>query len=530
LPHPEHRAPRPDARDALLDAIGCRAACPVHTNAGQYARAVGRGDLREAVRIARARNPMVRTTAWVCTHPCEAGCIREAIDAPLSLRDLKRYAVERVDPAEVAPQPHDARGRGHRIAIVGAGPAGLAAAHDLALLRYRVTVFEAAETAGGMPATLIPPFRLPAAVVAADVADIERLGVEIRTGTWVEGPPTELLGAGYDRVLVATGAPRGRPLDVPGARLPGVYDGLQLLRALARGDPTGLGERIVVVGGGDTAVDVARAVGRAASGDVSLVFRRPRLDGRARRQEAERAAAEGVRLVPGAIPVAVQGSERVEGLVVSTVRTYHDAEARYRPSARAGTRVLLEADSVVVAVGRTGAVDAPPLDGAAVSTGRGTHLRIGDGWAGGGDLGGAGTVVAAMADGQELARWVDRELTGGEPRTSVRLSRTGRTPHPSPEPIGRRKPDSPPTASIEGGRCLNCWIGVRVAPDGGCIECGRCAEACPGGALATPPVGDSPREPGVAGRRCLRCGLCVERCPTSCLELVEVCEEACRDG
>ena len=511
-------------------------ACPVRTRAGLYAQAIARGDLERAVRIARASNPMVRTTAWVCTHPCESGCVRQSYDAPLALRALKRYAVERVDPTAVAPEPRDTRGEGFSIAVIGGGPAGLAAAHDLALLGYRVTVFEAAKFAGGMPAQLIPSFRLPRAVVAADVADVERLGVVVRTGVRVQERPAELRAAGFDRVIVTTGAPRGIRLDIPGAHLPGVIDALDVLAALDRGDPVDLGERSVIVGGGDTAVDVARAIRRAGPNDVSIAFRRPRIEGRARGEEAARAVAEGIHLRPGVIPVGVHGSQRVGGLILSEVVTYHDAGARYRPRPRPGTRTLLEADSVVVAVGRKRDPEAEELVGATYRTDHGAVLQVGDGWAAGGDLGGAGTVVAAMADGQALARWADRELTQGAGRTSVRLAPAEHPLQRSPRTTERQTPDSPATASIEGSRCLNCWKTVILAEDGECLKCGRCAEACPGGALLNatddgdPPFLPRPPAPvWLDGHRCLRCGLCVERCPVGCLEFVETVEES-HDG
>jgi len=479
---------------------------------------------------------MVRTTAWICTHPCETACVRRIYDAPVALRALKRYAVEQVDPTPLAPRPIDARGEGYSIAVIGAGPAGLSAAHDLALLGYRVTAFEAREAAGGVPASLIPSFRLPAEVVAADVSDVERLGVEIRTGERVPTRPDELRAAGFDRVIVATGAPRGLGLDLPGARLPGVFDALALLRSMARGERSALGDRVVVVGGGDTAVDAARAVRRSGVSEVSIAFRKARIEGRARRQEAASAVAEGIHLRPGVIPVGIHGADRVRGLVLSAVVTYHDAMARYRPRARDGTKTILDADSVVVAVGRQQDEAAAALQGSSRPTDHGSALRIGDGWAAGGDVTGPGPLVQALADGQALARWVDRELTGEERRVSVNVRHASSVSMPSPQPAERHEPTTPAAASLEGSRCLNCWITVQFDEDGECAQCGRCAESCPGGALGAGvddhSVPSPPAQPSwLDARSCLRCGLCVERCPAGCLQLVEVVEEATdRDG
>ncbi len=523
----------PDLADAL-DRIGCRGACPVHTDAGHYARAIARGDWTEAVREARARNPLVSICATICPHPCEQHCARAAIDAPLALRALKRAALEQVDPREVAPRPHSDRGRGHRVAVVGAGPAGLSAAHDLALLGYAVTLFEASARAGGVPDQAILPFRLPPAALQRDVDGVLALGVELRTRTAMD-PATaqdELRGEGFERVIVATGLPRGRPLPLDGATLDGVYDGLTLLRQLRRGEAVGVGSRVAVIGGGDTAVDVAAALRRLDAGgrlvtpegddepvdrEVTLVFRRRRLAARAHAEGARGAVLDGVALRAGAILLEVAGRRRVEGLRLARVATYHDPRLRYRPRPLPGSEYRLEADTVVVAVGRE---PEPGWEGAAD--------RIGD----------AGSAIEAVAAGQRAAARIDRELTGGEPRPRPRLSLRGPAPvaHPRPVRMARAVPTeaigparlrvqpveaplSPEAAAREGARCLDCRVTVLSELDDEaqrCALCGRCVDHCPAGALWFEAV-----EPGTALRydaeRCLRCGLCVERCPAGCL-------------
>lgn len=497
--------------DPLHHAIGCRRACPVHTDAGRYAQALARGDAREAVRIARLRNPLVSVCAYVCTHPCEDACVRARHDQALSLRRLKRMALEQVDPTEVAPRPGSSRGEGHAVAVVGAGPAGLAAAHDLRLLGYPVTLFEAGAAPGGLPAQAIPPFRLPREALERDVRQILALGVDFRGG--VEVPlDADLRAEGFERTLLTTGLPRGVALPVAGADHPAVLDGLAVLRELALDRHPEIGPRVVVVGGGDTAVDVARAVLRIPGVEsVRLVFRRPRLDGRSRREEARAAEAEGVHLDPVAVPRSVEEQEHGVALIVAEVATYHDPHARYRPRTRPGTRRRIEADHILVAVGRRG----PPLPegGVAQTAGQDSHIITAEAWAAGGDRTGGGTVIGAVADGQALARWVDRGLTGGDEDTPPRYRAVSSPPHTRPRSDARRE-----SAAQEGARCLNCYATVWTRDDSVCVACGRCVDGCPASALA---MGDDGEAVLARDDRCLRCGLCVERCPVGCLQWVE---------
>jgi len=485
---------RPELLLPLLEGIGCRRACPVHTPAGLYARAVARGDLDEAFRLAALRNPFVRTCAFICTHPCEDACARSAVDEPLALRRLKRVAVEGGTPPPTPPRLD--RGEGRRVAIVGAGPAGLTAAYDLALLGYAVTAFEAHAEPGGMPRHAIPRFRLPTEALEADVRAMLDAGFELRCSTPVDSVD-DLLADGFERVAVATGLPRGRPLDVPGHDLPGVHDGLDVLRAGVAGDDLGLGHDVAVIGGGDTAVDAARALVRTGR-DVTLLVRRLSLEGRARQQEARAARDEGVRQVTGVVPVSIDGDDRVTAVIHSRVATYHDPRGSYRPRVRPASRTRLAVDSVVVAIGRTPGLEAPP------------------GGIAGGDLTGAGTVIAAVAHGHSMASHIDRDLAGGAVHVPGPGPGFERGPsHPNP-------PHSPRLnePSAEGRRCLDCWtqVGPRAHADA-CLACGRCVNGCPVSALRL--------LDGLHwdGSRCLRCGLCIERCPAECLSAHQLGEE-----
>jgi ferredoxin len=365
------------------------------------------------------------------------------------------------------------------------------------------------------------------------------LGVELRCGVDIDADRgvDELLADGFERVVVATGLPRGRVLPLEGAGLPGIVDGLTLLRRLARDEPVELGRRVAVIGGGDTAVDVAAAARRlgpdgrlvtlAEGGvpvdrvpvdrEVTLVFRRRQLAARAHAEQARGATLDGVGSLGRVVPLEIIGRGRVEGLRLARVATYHDAAGRYRPRPLPGSEWRVEVDTVIAAIG-----------------------RVPDGTWGGGPLliEDAGTVIHAVAAGQRAAARVDRELTGGgEARQPITVRPAScAVTHPRPAPGRRasapevRGPErlllrtleselSPGDAAREGARCLDCRITVESRAGTSaerCALCGRCVEGCPMSALWLEPV-----EMGTALRydpgRCLRCGLCVERCPAGCL-------------
>lgn len=572
-----HPLSRADLATALAG-IGCRSGCPLGTDAGRYARAVARGDMEQAVRIARRENPLVSACAHICHHPCESRCARGRLDEALALRELKRFAVSQVDPATVAPEPLDGRGAGRRVAVVGAGPAGLAASHDLARLDYRVTLLEADHRAGGMLEQAIPPFRLPRAELRRDIHGILSLGIELRSNAALghDFSLADLRAEGHERVIVATGLPRGAPLPLGGDSVPGVHDGLEILRALAAGEPVELGETVVVVGGGDTAVDVARAVMRLtregrlprapgvwpAGRTVRLVFRRRELAEGARWEEAHAAESEGIQLLGGVFPRRFLGRERATGIEVSDVATYRDSTGRYHPRPRPGTRRAVPGESVVVAVGRIADPAADPGPGTLEDGG----LKRGRDWIAGGDLVRGGSVVAALAAGRSMAARVDQELTGGERRTRIYVSSRGTSPPAANwgttrggARAGRAEarvgddpgggPDRPVLtarmARAEGSRCLDCFGAVlhdsRIAE---CALCGRCVSGCPVHALrlvsgaAAHADGLVPGETRVDGTtflvadddRCVRCGLCAERCPVGCLEILALREERSAHG
>src|SRR6266542_2732009 len=272
----EYSAVVPDFR-YFLELIPCRSACPVRTNAGGYVRAVAEGDTARGYRIARAPNPLASTCGRICAHPCESKCRRGVIDQPISIRALKRTLTERhgvenalsAQPISLKPLQVAVTGSegAARVGVIGAGPAGLSCAHDLALLGYRVTLFDAAPVVGGMLYQGVPEYRLSRDLIRAEVDQILSLGVELKL-EWRLGrvfTVGDLLRNDYAAVFLALGASRGRELSIPGKDLDGVINGVDFLLNANLGYRVALGERVIVVGGGNVAIDVARTVLRYAS-------------------------------------------------------------------------------------------------------------------------------------------------------------------------------------------------------------------------------------------------------------------------
>ena len=264
----------PDAR-WLWENEPCRAACPVHTDAGGYVTAIAEGRFADAYRIAREPNPFPSICGRVCAAPCETSCRRGTVDAPVAIRALKRFVSERYGVESFAGAAEWHRGHGpvpptgeHSVGIVGGGPGGLAAAHDLRMAGHRVTVYESEQRLGGMMVLGIPEYRLPRALIDRETEAIVSLGIDVELGCRIGTDVTfdELLDR-HDAVFVCVGAGRGRELNIPGHDLDGVVSAIEFLLNVNRGFRVELGERVVVVGGGNVAFDAARTALRASAMD-----------------------------------------------------------------------------------------------------------------------------------------------------------------------------------------------------------------------------------------------------------------------
>jgi len=547
----------------FVDLIPCRTGCPVRTNAGGYVRAVAEGETARGYRIARAPNPLASTCGRICAHPCESTCRRGAIDQPISIRALKRTLTERhgventlgAEPLRLTPLQLAVSGAGGplKIGVVGAGPAGLSCAHDLALIGYRVTIFEAAPVVGGMLYQGVPEYRLSRDLIRAEVDQILALGVDLKTN-WRLGRDftvSDLRRNGYAAVFLALGATRGRDLNIPGADLDGVINGVDFLLNANLGYRVALGERVVVIGGGNVAIDVARTALRYAASDgaaqlpepaeqllhawgydnafidaartalrlgarhVQLVSLESRSQMPAHPDEVREAEEEGITLLPGRGPKVILGkSGRVAGLETLDVASLFDANGRFNPAFVEGSARHLEADTIILAVGQRPDTECLSADREIEITPRGlvavdsrTLATTMPGVYCGGDLAfGPRIVIEAEADGKRAALAIHESLGGGTvPRAHARfrpveLHRAGdrydRIPRqaiptvPVERRTGFREVEdgySEADARREASRCL--WCNVETIFDSAkCILCSACVEICPEACLVLMPA------------------------------------------
>jgi formate dehydrogenase (NADP+) beta subunit len=546
----------------FLDLVPCRTACPVHTDAGAYVRAVAEWDTARGYGIARAPNPLASTCGRICAHPCESKCRRGLIDQPISIRALKRVITERHGvesprgkTAEMlAPLGLAAKSQGAaaRVAVVGAGPAGISCAHDLALLGYRVTLFDAAPVIGGMLYQGVPEYRLPRDLIRAEVDQVLALGVELRLN-WRLGRDFsvgDLRRNEYAAVFLALGATRGRELEIPGRQLDGVINGVDFLLNANLGYRVSLGQRVVVVGGGNVAIDVARTVLRYATKEtpdlpqgaeqllqtwgydnafldaartalrlgarhVQLVSLESRGEMPAHPDEVREAEEEGITLVPGRGPKAIVGDGgRVSALETLDVQSVFDEMHRFSPKFVAGSEKRLPADTIILAVGQQPDTACLSGDPEIEITPRGlvkvepqTLATTLPGVYAGGDLAfGPRIVIDAVADGKRAALAIHDHLGGGAvPRARGRfveipLDRSGdrydRIPRQTVPtlPVARRtgfreveEGFGEEQARVEGSRCLQCNV-ETVFDSERCILCGACVEICSEACLALVPL------------------------------------------
>ena len=511
---------------------------------------IAQGHHEEAYALARGPNPFASVCGRVCAHPCEAACRRGAIDAPVHIRALKRVVSEKYgiesgrsfeDIAKVVEKPRPKAARAGRIAIVGAGPAGLACAHDLALMGHNVVVFDGAPVPGGMMRMGIPAYRLPRAQLEREIDFIRWLGVEIRLGMPIGGEVSfASLTRDFDAVFLAPGCPKGRGLKIPGADLSGVLTAIDLLARVNLGQPIEVGKRVVVVGGGNVAYDAARSARRfggtsapdesshnlaidaamvafsVMGREVTLVTLESRDEMPADPTEIAEGAEEGVRLINRRGPQEVVGDAgRVTALRTIDVARVFDDAGRFAPTFTPGTEKDIPCDTVVIAVGQmadlsflgdghglaTSAQNLITVDPGTLSTSRAGVFA-------GGDIAfGPRIVISAVADGRRAARAIDTHLTGrtdAPPRHRLRVFSTFGYDHPfalgdyetRPRgplpslPVERRTAGAEvervltlPEARVEASRCLHCWVNTVFDSSrmngSECIECGGCVDVCP---------------------------------------------------
>jgi NADPH-dependent glutamate synthase beta subunit-like oxidoreductase len=570
----------PDLQDWKAQ-VKCQAGCPVATDAGRYVQLIADGRDEEAYLVARAPNPFASVCGRVCAAPCEDACRRGSIDAPISIRALKRsvcerFGVESVHPdtqdrlrqelvsegnryaghLPVAPLPGRPAGGRRKVAVVGAGPAGLAAAHDLALLGYDVTVFEGAEEPGGMMRFGIPEYRLPRSVIQGEVDKIAKLGVTLRLETplTAEHGLAALRRDGFEAFFLSVGVQKGRDLQVPGVELDGIVKAVDYLLNANRGYRMNLGRRVVVVGGGFVAFDAARtairlgreeearALGeglgseadarlkealdsarealRGGATEVTIVSlesfeEMPVLRTSQGHEEFEEAKKEGVRFVPRRGPKRFLGEGRLRAIELRRVTQVFDAQGRFSPAYDDGDVETIEADGCVLAIGQRPDLSfLRPEDGVALAPGgtlqvdRETLATGAPGVYAGGDVAfGPRNLIDAIANGKRAARSIHQHLSREAARLGavIEVEKIPTRDYRMIAGFEILDREAPPTLDL-GRRTGIAEVETGYAEAEARAQAARCL-VCHVQTIYDPEA-------------CVLCGRCVDVCPEHCLALV----------
>ena len=413
---------RPDInREELTNP--CSYACPAHIDVPRYVRLCGEGRFAEALAVIRERVPFPGVLGRVCIHPCEEACRRASLNEPISVKSLKLAATER-DDQQWKEQAKSSPPTGKRVAIVGAGPAGLTAGYYLAKQGHSVTVFEALPEPGGMMRVGIPDYRLPPDKLNAEIDEIKAAGVEIKLNTRVESIDS-LFEQGYDAVFVALGAHRGMKMGVDGEDIPGVFDGATFLREINLGKKIDAGEKVAVIGGGNAAIDAARVSLRIGAKQVTIVYRRTRAEMPASPEEVEAALEEGIEILFLAAPVRIEREGSRLKLTCNRMELGEpDASGRRRPIPIKGSEFAMEFNSVIAAIGQVPDIPAEFN----LKLGRGNIIQANPEtlatsskgvWAGGDAVSGPASVIEAIAAGRTAASAIDKYLGGTGDITEV---------------------------------------------------------------------------------------------------------------
>ena len=548
--------------------IECQEACPVGTNCRGYLNLAAEGRFEEGYILSREPNPVAAMCAYVCSAPCERACRRGDIDRPLAIRAMKRFLVEWHEASGIPDEMPVITPRGTRVAVVGAGPAGLAVARELAVAGHQVTVYDDLPYAGGTMLIGVPAFRLPREAIEMDMRLVERLGVTFRFNTRIGRDLTfERLQAENDAVAICAGAMNAVGLDIPGGDLEGIQYGVDFMKKANLGEPLEVGRDVVVIGGGYTAMDCSRTSLRHGAANVTIAYRRTRSELVVDEEELGETEREGVRMEFLASPVEVLG-ENGRAVGVRFIRNKlgePDATGRRSPVPIPGSEFVIPAQTVIPAVSQAADNTFLPVESSfEINRGRvkvdpGTYATNVRGVFACGDfVTGPTTLIESAGHGKKCAYAIDRYLSGRstvEVDANVRIVSSWR--HEMPEfydvlprqhvpmtPLAARLPSSDPVVNFntqvergygatdavaESTRCLMCNYNIWFDPFR-CVLCGACADVCPEGVIhmidvnqmkaegALPELVDAYGwDQGAAmvldEERCIRCALCVKRCP-----------------
>lgn len=538
----------------------CMTACPVHTEAGRYVALIEEGRYREAYHVARRPNPFASICGRICAAPCELACRRGKIDQPIAIRGLKRFVCERygVESMLDLERLKEVFGKtvtknGINVAVIGAGPAGLSCAHDLALLGYEVTVFEAKPVAGGMLRLGIPEYRLPRELIRFEINAILSLGVELKLNSAVGKDFTieDLKRQGFQAIFIGIGAHKSRDLQIEGVELDGVLRAVDFLLNVNLGFRVELGNKVIVIGGGNVAIDVARTAARQervevghvtevaealdvarsavrfGAKEVHMVCLENWDEMPASKEEIAEALEERARIHVRKGPSRILGKDgNVVGLETIDCVSVFDAMGRFNPRFAPGTERTMEADTVIMAIGQTSDLSwIRPEDGIEVTprntikVNPDTLATTAPGIFAGGDVSfGPRNAIDAIANGKKAARFIhqyvvaqkagggvargDRnvEIIVNDTRTYQRgwgyetKQRVSIPALPIDRRVGVAQVELGYTeeqATEEASRCLHCWVNTIFEPKG-----------------------------EETGTECILCGGCADICPENCIELV----------
>ena len=545
--------------------ISCQSACPVNTPASSYIERIQEGDYDGALGLNHMANLFPHILGRVCTHPCESACRRGKIDEPVSICSLKRAAADFADKKSPLRSSIAKKSTGKKVAIIGAGPSGLAAGNDLAIVGHDVTIFEALPMAGGMLSVGIPPYRLPWNKIDDAVNWVKELGIKLKLNSPVNSSEEfDKLVEEYDAVYIAAGAHKSVALDIPGEEdLKGVLHGITYMKDINLENQKKVPSRVAVVGGGFTAIDCARSSLRLGAREVFIIYRRTLKEMPAGELEVSMAEEEAIKILYLTSPIKILGDVGSNVKAIECIKNKlgePDASGRRRPEPITGSEFILPVDMVIAAIGQAPDASFMTEKSGIEFTKWGTVIVDPESFttskegvfAGGDFITGPRNAIEVIGDGRKAARAIDKYLSGGKER---RFEYTLMEKDPvrkvsGYEAIPRQEQDSvemgerweiekevelgfsKENAAKEADRCLLCHYNIFIDADQ-CVLCGGCIDICPQDCImmvsrdkieaegvrngAVPDDWDAVM--AIDEEQCIRCGLCVKRCPVDAIKM-----------